>query len=106
MNQELRGIFEADQEDRKKKDELGWEIIMPRDTERLHRVRELISEGALEDKDDYFHAALIFQHGQALEDFLKAHELAMIAARMGHEKGEKLSQLALDRYKLFQKNNA
>ena len=50
---------------------------------RRQRVNELLAEGRLTAPDDYFHAALIFQHGDTLEDIWQAHELARKAAEMG-----------------------
>ncbi|MBO0777659.1 MAG: hypothetical protein J2P37_02420 [Ktedonobacteraceae bacterium] len=34
--------------------------------------------------EDYFHAAMIFQHGERLEDYWQAHELAKQAVAQGY----------------------
>jgi len=62
-----------------------WQL-RERDAKRRQRVNELIAEGLLTAPDDYFHAALIFQHGETLEDIWQAHELAQRAAAMGATK--------------------
>jgi hypothetical protein len=75
---------------------------------RRQRVNELLAEGRLTAPDDYFHAALIFQHGDTLEDIWQAHELARKAAEMGATKamGYKdslwLAAAALDRWLMYQ----
>ena len=86
MNQELRALFVADQAERN--DDLAYDTpeywqLRERDARRRQRVNELLAEGRLTAPDDYFHAALIFQHGETLEDIWQAHELARKAAEMG-----------------------
>ena len=65
MNQELRALFVADQAERN--DHPAYNIpenwqLRQRDAGRRQRVNELIAQGFLTAPDDYFHAALIFQH--------------------------------------------
>ena len=86
MNQELHEMFVADQAERKDHpayDTLQYWQLRERDAARRQRVNELLTEGRLTAPDDYFHAALIFQHGETLEDIWQAHELARKAAEMG-----------------------
>ncbi len=62
-NKELLALFEEDQEDR------GGEMpadLLERDRERRRRVQELIELAALREPADYFHAAMVFQHGETL----------------------------------------
>lgn len=86
MNQELHEMFVADQTDRSShpdNDTPEYLQLRERDAQRRQRVREMIVGGLLIAPDDYFHAALIFQHGESLEDIWQAHELASTAAEMG-----------------------
>ena len=69
MNDELCTMFEQDQADRQ--GELHPDIGK-RDDARRTRVEELIAADALQDPEDYFHAAMVFQHGQRLEHFWRA----------------------------------
>lgn len=46
---------------------------------RLDRARGLLKEDLLKDPHSYDDAALIFQHGESLDDFLVARELAILA---------------------------
>jgi hypothetical protein len=86
MNQELRALFVADQAERNDHPDYDtpeyWQL-RERDAGRRQRVKELIAQGLLSAPDDYFHAAVIFQHGETLEDIWQAHELARKAAAMG-----------------------
>lgn len=99
---ELKALVEADQADR----ELDWskfspedmEAVNARDRERRERVLEIVRAQQLTAADDYFHAALVLQHGDAPEHYLLAHVLATVAAFKGHKTGKWLSAAALDRY--------
>ncbi len=74
MNEELRPIYLADQAER------GEEHLEPgiagRDEVRRHRVQELLSAGEVHTAEDFFHAAMVFQHGRDVEDYRLAGELA------------------------------
>jgi hypothetical protein len=71
---------------------------MQRDRVRRQRVKELLESEALQSPEDYFHAAIVFQHGETLEDFWRAHELAMRGAELGHPSCRQLAAAAYDRW--------
>jgi hypothetical protein len=101
MNKELQALFEQDQADRRAFDQLGQEQIQQmhqRDRTRRHRVEELIRSEALQAPEDFFHAAMVFQHGETLEDYWQAHELAGRGAELGHPDCRWLSAAAYDRW--------
>lgn len=98
MNAELRALYEADQQDRR--GELSVQVA-ERDRVRRKRVRELLAAG-LTSAEDYYHAAMIFQHGEVPEDFGQAHELALKSAEMGHRPGRWLAAAAYDRWLMRQ----
>jgi hypothetical protein len=111
MNQELHDMFVADQEERNNHpayDTPEYWQLRERDAARRQRVQELIAQGLLTEPDDYFHAALIFQHGETLEDIWQAHELARKAAEMGatqamgYKDSRWLAAAALDRWLMYQ----
>jgi hypothetical protein len=105
MNKELQTLFEQDQADRRTFEQLDHEQIqqmLQRDRARRHRVEELLENEALQAAGDYFHAAMVFQHGEKLEDFWKAHELAMRGAELGHPDCRWLSAAAYDRWLMNQ----
>jgi len=80
VNRELYNLFQADQADRH--GEVDWKVVSPRDAARRARVQEMIDEGLLEARDDFVHAAFIFQHGADSTSYRIAHELAMTAVAL------------------------
>lgn len=103
VTEELRALYQADQADRQfttpPTDE-DWRVISARDAERLRRVYELLKGDRLSVAEDFYHAAMILQHGDTSEDALLAHILATAAGFLGDERGVWLSAAALDRYLL------
>ena len=98
---ELKELHDADQADRsftKPPSPDHWKDMAHRDKLRRDRVMELIKAGSLETADDYFHAAMVLQHGEGSDDILVAHILSTVAGFKGHETGQWLSAAALDRY--------
>ncbi len=81
VNRELVELYEQDQADRRA-GEIDWSLVGPRDEARRARVYELIAAQALRVGDDYYHAAMVLQHGRKPEDFAQAHELALRAAEL------------------------
>ncbi len=100
---ELRLLFEADQSDRRPASPptpAQWEEITRRDHERRDRVMALVDADLLSSGEDFYHAAMVLQHGQGSEDILMSHIFATAAAYLGDERGRWLSAAALDRYLL------
>jgi hypothetical protein len=101
VSRELAGIYQADQADRQNFSGLSQEqlrAIGTRDTERRARVAEIVRKGQLQSAEDYYHAAMVFQHGNKPEEYLMAHELATVAGFKGHKGGKWLSAAAMDRF--------
>lgn len=105
MNAELSALFKADQEEHQHHPDYStaeyWQL-RARDTQRRERVRALMAENVLMDVEDYFHAALIFQHGESLEEIWQAHTLASRAAGLGFAPARWLAAAALDRWLMYQ----
>lgn len=91
-------MFEADQAARLGTAVIDWTVLGKEDAARKARTRVLLDGGALNTADDYYQAAFIFQHGDAPEDFLMAHALAVAATAKGHPKGAWIAAASLDRY--------
>ena len=96
MNAELRELFEADQLDRREGGDI--DAIGRRDRERRQRAAELFEAGVVVEADDFFHIAMLFQHGDSLEDWQRAHELALRAHQLGHAGAAWLAAAAYDRW--------
>lgn len=95
MNQELRSLFEQDQADRRGGMHAG---IGERDRQRRERLAMLVAGDALQDADDFWHAAMLLQHGDSLDDYWRAHELAKQGAAVGHSGCRWLAAAAYDRW--------
>jgi len=78
-NPELAAIYEADQAARSKPAEIDWTVLLPEDRKRRERVMELLRSGEVRAAEDYHHAAMVFQHGENLDDIRLAHALSTIA---------------------------
>jgi hypothetical protein len=96
---ELREIVKADQAPRQSSLPTApnaIEEMIAADRQRRQRVAALLRDGKLQTGEDFDNAALVFQHGETPDDFLTAHELAVIAALKG--KRSTLPTLAEDRF--------
>jgi hypothetical protein len=103
VTEELRALYEADQADRqftRPPTDEDWAVVSARDSERQARVYELVKGDELSVAEDFYHAAMVLQHGDTAEDVLVAHILATVAGFMGDERGPWLSAASLDRYLL------
>lgn len=100
-NCELRRIFEEDQADREGP---MHPQIAQRDAARLVRVQQLLDEGAVRTAEDHLCAAFVFQHGDQLEHYWQAHELALAAVDLGHGPPARwLAAAAYDRWLMRQR---
>jgi hypothetical protein len=98
-NPELEKIFYADQTDvRPMGTQEERKATMERTLSHREQVTALLAQGGLQTAEDYFRAAIIFQHSQAPDDHLMAHVLANVAAFRGHTEARWLSAAALDAY--------
>lgn len=105
MHNELRAMYEADQAERQPHPAYGtpayWQL-RARDAERRARVQGLLAENASLDAGDLYHAALILQHGEDLEEIWQAHTLAARAAELDYIPARWLAAAALDRWLMYQ----
>jgi hypothetical protein len=84
-NRELDALYAADQADRDGiLSDAGSPLssLTQRDDERMKRLREILDAGGARVSQDYEHAAMLFQHGHDVEDYRKAHELALKAVQL------------------------
>lgn len=99
INRELFRLFQEDQDERMS-DDLDWSAVHKHDAERRVRVREMLDSGQVIVSDDYFHAAMIFQHGDDTISYLLARTLALKAVELDatNHIAAWLSAAAQDRY--------
>jgi hypothetical protein len=83
VNSELYRLFQEDQRDRSgDPTKIDWKNVDTRDAQRRERVRQIIKSGGASMSDDYFHAAMVFQHGTDTADYQEAHWLALKAVEL------------------------
>lgn len=100
-NPELTALFRADQADRNPPPPLSEaQELIKRDVARRQRVVELLAQSGAQSSNDYYHAAMIFQHGRELDDYLQAQKLAEKAAALdpSNAKAKWLQAASHDRY--------
>jgi tetratricopeptide (TPR) repeat protein len=101
VNAELRQMFADDQEDRKGgPDKVDWSVVEGRDAARRERVEQLVTSGQIQSADDYYFAAMIFQHGEDEASYDRAFRYAVRAAELDPSfvKARWLAAAARDRY--------
>lgn len=89
-NEELARLYREDQGDRTSQDgkPLDGAFVIPRDKARLARAKELYTQNRLQTGGDYYHAAMILQHGDESEDYLLAHELCVVSIARGENRAK------------------
>lgn len=85
QNTELVALHDADQSARARPAEIDWAVLVPEDRQRRERVHALLRAGEVRAAIDYYHAAMVFQHGQHLDDIRLAHALSTIAMSLAPE---------------------
>jgi hypothetical protein len=100
-SKELKKMFEQDQADRAavrgNRQPQRRAEISGHDEENRQRVVELMRQNKLSSGADFYHAAMIMQHGNDTKDYLLAHIFAMAAAQRGSKPAIWLSAASLDR---------
>lgn len=86
---ELRELFAADQADRRgNMHDMDWQAISQRDADRRARVTAIVDSGAARTAADFYHAAMVFQHGEGVDDIRQARDWAKKATELADEGSE------------------
>lgn len=96
-NPELTEMYKLDQSEREGAN-VDWTALYRHDIERRTHLKRLLEGGKIQSATDYFHAAMIYQHGQTPDDYLVAHLLAVTAISKGSKDARWLSAATMDRY--------
>lgn len=95
INRELWDIYVADQGDRQQRpEEIDWAVVSVRDAQRRTRVKQIVQAGEATTGSDWFHAAMVMQHGTDDNDYRLAHEWALKAAEKKTDNRRALSLAA------------
>lgn len=82
-NPELTRLYEEDQADRAGTlKDTDWAAVEKRDAERRQRVLEIMEKDGAREASDYYHAAMVFQHGDKPEDHDRAHAWCLEALKL------------------------
>jgi hypothetical protein len=103
MNDELWEMFKADQDERRTltRDQDAYLRLRENDQQRRMRAQAILDEGGDLVAEDYYHAALLFQHGDAPDEVWLAHTLALKAVDLGSQPARWLSAASLDRWLMY-----
>jgi len=96
---ELAAMYAEDQAPRiRPSPDTDMKAVNAKNAEYRTRVEVMLAKGLLETAEDFYHAAMIYQHSDEMDDYLRAHALAMIAGYRGHDDGKWLAAASLDRF--------
>jgi hypothetical protein len=106
LNPELAQLYDEDQADRTggAYETIDWSKVTPRDRARRKRVDEIIAAGGAKVADDYYHAAMVYQHGESPDEIQRAHDLAVKAVELDpkHDAAKWLAAAAEDRKLMYE----
>lgn len=105
MNSELQTLFRADQDERANHPDVGtpeYSALRERDAERRRRLQNIVASEGLKEPEDYYNAAWILNHGEAVEEIWQAHVLAKKAAELGFGRARWLAAATCDRWLMYQ----
>ncbi|PCJ54374.1 MAG: hypothetical protein COA79_21900 [Planctomycetota bacterium] len=105
MNEYLQELKNQDQAVRHAVGDIDWEIVSKEDTERRMKVTEILKNGEVRSAEDFYNAALIFQHGPSVDDIQLAYSLARISSLLNPDDKDTswLCAAAWDRHMEYRK---
>ncbi|MCK9280798.1 MAG: hypothetical protein M0P71_09265 [Melioribacteraceae bacterium] len=100
-NLELKKMYDEDQNSRGV-EKIDWDVLLIQDSTRRVEVTEMIKQNKVSTSMDYFHAAMIYQHGNDSTSYKLAWEYSKKAAVMDSTNLDArwLSAASYDRYLL------
>ncbi len=99
----IEKLYEQDQADRipgPGKKHLDSKTLAQHDAQRVSLIHRLYEQGKIRGPIDLYNAAVILQHGSTPEDFILAHDLAVLATSVGVNRAKWLSAATEDRFLL------
>lgn len=99
MGKKTKTLFDQDQKDRSS-EKIDRDAVSKRDRERKEKAERMIEDGILNEAEaeDYYHLAMLYQHGETTQDYLIANLLARIAMDKGEPRAPWLVAASWDRY--------
>lgn len=107
LNAELAQLYDEDQADRNTSAgaQIDWAKVAPRDEARRKRVDEILARGGAKAAADYYHAAMVYQHGDSPDEIQRAHDLAIKAVELDpkHDAARWLAAASEDRKLMYER---
>lgn len=105
MHEGLKLLFEEDQYECVNQPSDGtpeYLALKHRCKIRISRVMEILEFENVLSGEDYFHASIIFMHGDCPDDFWQAHTLALRAVNRNYNGAKRFAAAAYDRWLMYQ----
>jgi len=98
-NVELKKMYEEDQKAREE-EKINWKELTKQDSIRRCLVKDMIKQNMLSTSNDYYHAAMVFQHGKDSTSYKLAWDYSLKASMMdtANTNARWLSAASYDRY--------
>jgi len=98
-NDALRALKEQDQAARIGAGPIDWSKVGPQDAQRRDEVTKMLHAGCVRTANDFYNAALIFQHGGLVDDYQLAYALASVSKKLdpGNKDARWLTAASWDR---------
>lgn len=100
-NQELADLGIQDQTGRRPGvDAIDWSFVRKNDQVRRQKVLVLLRDGRVCSSNDFYSAAMVFQHGETPDEARLSHSLAVVSATLNPDNSQArwLAAAAWDRY--------
>lgn len=95
----LRGLAQDQHDDvvEPQKSAEDMQALDQRALQRAEKVRQLLSDGAVETAADHYHAALVFVQCKRELELELAHQQGLVAAELGEKRGNRVAAEAFDK---------
>lgn len=100
VSQRMKKLFDVDQSSRRgiMNHKERWAKLEEEDRARRVEVMSYIANGKLASADDFYYAAMIFQHGNCVDHYKLSNQLAEKSMDMGNHDARWLYAASFDRY--------
>ncbi len=105
MNQELKKIFDQDQQEclnQPADNTPEHKALRMRIQARMAKTQFIVESGAMLSGEDWFHACIIFLHGDCIKDFWQAYQYGLKSVELNHTAARKYAAAAYDRWLMYQ----
>lgn len=104
-NQKLVQLFEELQKERLRADwedrySLPLKMISAKEKQARKEALKMLKKGEIKTPDDFYRAAMLFQHGGGFKSYAMAVTLAAVSGYLGESWGRGLYAMAIDRFLL------